>query len=169
MNKGILNVVRLVGLVLLQVLILNHIRIGGYINPYIYPLFVLLLPFSTPGWLLLFLGFFTGLLVDFFMATPGLHAGATLFLAFMRPTVVRLVTGVSEPENASIPNLSTMGGRWFFSYTITLISLHHLFLFVMESFSFVQLGSTLLRALLSVPVSEILILLLVYFFKPSRK
>jgi rod shape-determining protein MreD len=169
MNKGIQGALRLIGLVLLQVLILNHIRIGGYINPYVYPLFVLLLPFSTPGWLLLLAGFTTGLLVDFFMATPGLHAGATLFLAFMRPSVVRLVTGTKEPENANIPNLSSMGGRWFFAYSITLISLHHLFLFVLESFSFIQLGSTILRVLLSIPVTEILILLLVYFFKPSRK
>jgi len=80
MNKFALNSIRFIGLVLLQVLILNHIRIGGYINPYVYGLYILLLPFSTPKWLVLFAGFSIGLSVDIFMSTAGLHAGATVVI-----------------------------------------------------------------------------------------
>ena len=35
-------------LVLIQVLILNNIQFSGYINPFLYVLFILLLPFQTP-------------------------------------------------------------------------------------------------------------------------
>ena len=44
------NIIRFVFLVLLQVLILNNIQFSGYINPYFYIYFILLLPFDTPRW-----------------------------------------------------------------------------------------------------------------------
>lgn len=81
--------IMLVVLVLLQVLLLNNIQFSGYINPYMYVLFILLLPFETPRYLLLLLGFFLGLLVDIFSNTPGFHASATTFLAFCAPIPFR--------------------------------------------------------------------------------
>ncbi len=46
-------------LILLQVLLLNNLQFSGYVNPYLYVLFIITLPFSTPKWLLLVLGFIT--------------------------------------------------------------------------------------------------------------
>lgn len=169
MNKVFTNGLRFAGLLILQLMVLNHIRIGGYVNPYVYPLFILMLPFAMPGWLVLIAGFVMGFVMDLMMSTPGLHTAATVWLAFMRPAVVKLVSGRPLPENAEEPGITQLGGRWFFSYSITLISLHHLALFLLESFSFNQIGSSLYRTLLSVPVSEILILLLVYLFSSLKK
>lgn len=167
-NKYILNTLRFFGLLTLQVLILNHIRIAGFINPYVYILYVMLLPFSISGWQLLFAGFAMGISVDLFMGTPGLHAAATVFIAFMRPTVIKLATG-SEPENVTEPNLTEMGGRWFFAYSISLVFLHHVVVFLLESFSFANILNTLMRTVFSIVVSEIFILLIMYIFKPSKK
>ena len=75
-------------LLALQILILNNIKLGGYINPYIYILFIMLLPFEIPGWLLLILGFLTGLTMDAFAGTLGMHSTATLFIAFLRPFIL---------------------------------------------------------------------------------
>lgn len=158
------NSLRFVGLMLFQVLILNHFMLFGLVNPFVYILFILMLPLAIPGWLLLVLGFLTGYLMDIFMTGAGLHTAATVFMAFMRPIVLRLATGTKEPETVVYPGLSQMGARWWFSYTLSLVVLHHFVLFVLESFSFNQLGYTLLRIILSVAATEILILLFSYFF-----
>ena len=42
-------------LVALQVFIFNNIQLNGFINPYIYVLFILILPFDVRGWWLLVL------------------------------------------------------------------------------------------------------------------
>ncbi len=164
MSNLILNFLRFTGLTLLQVLIINHLGLLGYANPFVYVLFVMMLPLSTPGWLLLVLGFVNGYVVDLFMTGAGLHTAATVFMAFMRPYVIQLATGAKEPETVDSPGLKQMGARWWFSYTLSLVVLHHTALFILESFSFSQLGYTLLRIVLSVVATELLILMLSYFF-----
>jgi rod shape-determining protein MreD len=69
-------------LILLQVLLFNNIQFSGYINPYVYIMLILLLPVEIPAWSLLLISFFTGLTVDFFTGTPGMHASATLLSGF---------------------------------------------------------------------------------------
>ena len=71
MNEIPKNLIRFVVLVLIQVMILNNIQVSGFINPYMYVLFILLLPFETPNWLLLLLSFFLGLSVDVAAITKG--------------------------------------------------------------------------------------------------
>ena len=79
------NIIRFAILVLIQILLLNNIQISGHIVPYFYILFILLMPFETPGWMLLFAGFALGLSVDMFGQTLGMHTSATVFMAFLRP------------------------------------------------------------------------------------
>jgi len=168
MNSLIFNSLRFIGLVLLQVLILNQIEFIGYVNPFVYILFIMMLPLSIPGWLLLLLGFGTGYTIDLFMTGAGLHTAATVFMAFARPYVIQLATGAKQPETVNDPGLSQMGMRWWFSYTLSLVVLHHFALFILESFSFSQLGYTLIRIILSVIATELLILLLSYFFSARQ-
>ena len=93
MGKGILRYAGLfILLILLQVVVFNNLQLSGYINPYIYVMFILLLPYEISGWLLLGLGLLTGLTVDTFMNTIGMHSSATLFMAFLRPYVLNLFT-----------------------------------------------------------------------------
>ena len=77
-------------LVLVQVLILNNIQFSGLVNPYIYILFILLLPFTIPGYFLLGISFILGISIDIFGNTPGIHAGATVLLGFLRPGIAQL-------------------------------------------------------------------------------
>lgn len=84
MNRLVVtNIFRFIALVLIQVLIMNKVNFYGFLNPYIYILFILLLPFETPGWLLLVLSFSMGLTVDLFSGTLGLHAASSVFAGFM--------------------------------------------------------------------------------------
>jgi len=75
-------------LIMAQVLVFNNIQFSGYVNPYVYIMFILLLPVDIPAWLLLLLSFATGLIIDFFSGTPGMHTSATLTAGFVRPYVL---------------------------------------------------------------------------------
>src|SRR5581483_10393034 len=86
------NILRFIFLILFQVLVLNNIQLGGYINPYGYVLFILLLPVETPKWLLLLLSFSIGISLDMFSNTMGLHAAACVFMAYCRPRVLRIIS-----------------------------------------------------------------------------
>ena len=73
--KILQQVFRFVFLVALQVIVLNHIQWSGYVNPYIYILFILMLPVEIPNWLLLVLSFAAASL--FSAAAALLQAGRT--------------------------------------------------------------------------------------------
>ena len=169
MNKTVIQIIRFVVLVLFQVLVINHIRLGGYVHPYIYLTFILLLPFSMPKWQILVLGFAMGLTIDLFTGTPGLHAGATTLMAFCRPSIIKLVSGSLKFDNIQEPNLGQLDGMWFLRYVFCLVFIHHFALFFLESFSFRLIGQVLLRILLSVPVSVFLIMMILYIFKRDKK
>ncbi|MGQ7869595.1 rod shape-determining protein MreD [Sunxiuqinia sp. sy24] len=152
-------VIILLVLVLLQTLLLNNIQFSGYVNPYLYVLFILLLPFETPRYLLLFLGFFLGLSIDIFSNTPGIHASATTFMAFLRPSTISLISSRDTIEANTPPRLTTMGFGWFLRYTLILVLTHHLFLFFIEVFTFNGFIHTLTRSLFSAVFSIILIII----------
>ncbi|HOI00235.1 MAG TPA: hypothetical protein PLE85_06785 [Bacteroidales bacterium] len=163
-NVIISNALRFLALLAIQVLVLDHIYIGGYLNPYIYVLFILLLPFETPGWLLLLSAFSMGLSVDMFNGTGGVHAAAATWMAFVRPSVLRLISSTREYEPGLKPGISYLGFQWFFSYSLILIMLHHFLLFLLEVFSFRDFGDTLLRTVLSSALSFLLVLVAQYLF-----
>ena len=168
-NTLIRNILRFVGLLALQVLVFDNILIGNYIHPYIYVLYVLLLPFEMPKWHLMLNGFLIGMAVDVFSGTPGLNAAATVFLAFMRPYIIGITSRKSDIEDKNEPSVTEMGAKWFIVYALILIVLHNLLLFWLEAFSIRLLGIVLVEVLLSVPVSLFVIMLIVYIFKPIKK
>jgi len=145
-------------LVLIQVLILNNIQFSGFVNPYVYILFILLLPFNIPGYLLLGLSFLIGISIDIFNNTPGLHAGASVFLAFLRPGIANLISSREIIEKGNTPNMKQLGFVSFMKYTVLAVFVHHLFLFFAEAFSFSGFFYTLIRILLSSAFSIVIIL-----------
>lgn len=168
-NRLILNFLRFVGLLLLQVLVIDNIRLGYYVHPYVYVLFVFLLPFSIPNWQLLFSGFAMGLAVDLFCGTPGLNAAATVFMAFIRPFVINGMTRRKDINENDEPSLDNMGVSRFLVYSILLLLAHNLLLFMLETFSFRLIGVVLLQTLLSVFSSLILIFIILLLFKKNKK
>jgi len=156
--------IRFVILVLLQVLVLNQIHFIGYVNPYLYVLFILLLPFETPGWLLLLLSFVLGLSVDIFSQTPGMHAAASVFAGFLRPSVIRLISSGKEIEPGDAPGIRDFGFGWFFMYSLIIVFSHHLLLGFIEIFRFSELLNTLMRVLVNTAVTMVLIIISQYLF-----
>jgi hypothetical protein len=143
------NIIRFIGLVLFQVLILNHVALGGYVNPYLYVLFILWLPFRTEKWVLLISAFLLGFAVDIFSNTPGLNAAASVAMAFARPFVIEMLSTGTDFEPGSRPSIRGQGMRWFITYTVILVLVHHTVLFYLEVFRISEFFTTLLRVILS--------------------
>jgi hypothetical protein len=152
-------------LVLVQVLLFNNVQLGGYLNPYVYVLFILSLPFETPRWGLLVLGFLLGLTIDLFSHTVGMHTSAVVFMAFLRPIVLRTLEPRDGYEPEKQPSVKDYGFSWYFYYAGILILAHHLFLFYVEIFKLDHFFHTLSRALLSAVFSLVLILFIKVFIK----
>lgn len=150
-------------LVLVQVLLLNNIQFSGYINPYVYILFILWLPIEIPKVLLMLLACLIGLSVDVFSNTLGMHTSASIFLAFCRPSILRFLAPRDGYELNQSPNMKQLGLQWFLSYAGIAIVLHHIFLFYVEVFGFTDFFSTLGRSLSS-SVFTLLVVLMVQFF-----
>ena len=150
-------------LILIQVLLFNNIQFSGYVNPYVYIMFILLLPVEIPSWLLLLLSFTTGLIIDFFSGSPGMHTSATVLAGFVRPYVLRVVSPKDGYEPGSDPAMLTYGFRWFFFYTLLIVLVHHTALFYLEVFRFADFFRTMLRVLLSSIFSITFILLIEYY------
>jgi rod shape-determining protein MreD len=154
-------------LMLLQVLLFNNIQFSGYVNPYVYIMFILLLPFEIPSWLLLLLSFSIGLIMDFFSGTPGMHTSATVLSGFVRPFILRLISPRDGYEAGSSPSLVTYGFTWFMSYTLLIVLVHHTALFYIEVFRFADFFRTMLRVLLS-SLFSITFILLFEFYRRAR-
>ncbi len=164
------NIIRFFFLIFFQVLILNHINLVGYTNPYLYVYFILLLPFATPRWLLLLLAFIMGLSIDLFSNTPGLNAAATVLMAFCRPFVIQSISNIPEEELGLQPSLRIQRFKWFLSYATILVLIHHFALFYLEIFRFTEFFQTLLRLLLSSIFTLVLIFLSeLIFYGRSKK
>ena len=154
-------------LILSQVLLFSNIQFSGYINPYVYVMFILLLPIEIPSWLLLILSFAIGLIMDFFSGSPGMHSSASLLAGFVRPYVLRFVSPWDGYEPNSDPSMITYGFRWFLIYTLLIVLVHHTALFYLEVFRFTDFFRTMLRVLLS-SFFTIVFIVLIEFYRRGK-
>lgn len=164
-NVVISNTLRFIFLILLQVLLLNNINFLGYVNPYLYVVFIILFPFNASQTLLLFLSFLLGLGVDLFEDSGGINAAACLVVAYIRPAILRFSFGVSYDYQTIKFSNTPLGSR--ISYIAILVFVHHLILFSLEIFSFAHLLLLLKKTLYSGIFTIILIFLSLALF--SRK
>ena len=144
-------------LVLLQVLLLNNIHFLGFVNPYLYILFIVVFPLNAPRPLFLFVAFLLGLTLDIFTNTLGIHAFATVFVAFIRPYILSLYIP-RDNHDYVIPSMSSFGQASFIKYAVTMVLVHHAVLFLIEAFSFRSIGFLILKILLNSLLTLLLLL-----------
>lgn len=158
------NIISFILLVLVQVLALNNIQFLGYINPYIYILFILSLPVRLPQWVTLLLGFVLGLTIDTFSNTMGTHAFATVLIAFLRNGIIKLFTSIEEGNNP-VPSFYTFGVGAYVKYVILMTLVHHTTLFFLEAFSFSLFWVVFFKVILSSIVTILIILGIRSFYR----
>jgi rod shape-determining protein MreD len=166
--SGIIRFLGLIMLLLFQVLVLNDLHAGPYIHPYVYPMFIIMLPFRTPDWLLMIFAFAVGITVDMFSNTPGMHAAASVAMAYFRPVFVKIYTPITGYEKVSAPSISELGFIWFLLFSLTLIFIHHAIYFLILIFWPHHLGQLFLKILLSTLVSTLLTVILAYLFSGRK-
>ena len=159
MNDILQHTIRFFILASIQILVLNNVQISGYINPFVYILFVMLLPPKMPKAIVLILAFVMGFTIDVFSDSYGIHSSATVLLAFLRPKVLALVSvkGGEDLEEIGIKQLKI---NRFFTYSGILCLIHHFTLFYIEAFRLNEFFDTFLRALYSSFISILMILMI---------
>jgi rod shape-determining protein MreD len=157
-------ILRFLVLVSIQVLVLNNIQLSGFINPFLYVMFILMLPVRLPKSVLLITAMVTGLVIDMFSNTMGLHAAASLLMGYLRPGWLRILAPRDGYETDAVPSVKRYGFQWFIVYAAVLILAHHFMLFYLEVFRFSEFLSTFLRVLLSSLVTLLLVMLSQYLF-----
>ena len=166
-NATSANIVRFIVLLLVQVVICNHINFLGYINPYIYIIFILLFPITDNRLLILVLSFLLGLCVDIFSDSGGVHAAAAVSLAYARPVMLKISFGMLyEHQNIKF---STIDVGNLITYATLAAVLHHLILFSLEIFNISNILLILKKTLFSSIFTILLSVVLIIIFSRKRK
>lgn len=164
MNRDtLLHIVRFIVLILLQVIVLNHINFLGYLNPYIYIIFILLAPININRSLFLIISFILGLTIDMFGDSGGVHAAASTIIAFFRPIALRSVFGLSyEFQTVKLSNVR-FGQRLL--YVILMVLTHHIVLFSLEIFNFSHILLIVKKTLFSSVFTIVTTMLVLVLFR----
>lgn len=147
----------------LQVLLARNIVLFDYAFCFIYIACVLLLPNETSLTWLLLIAFATGIIVDTFYNTLGMHAAATVLMAYCRQFIVRAQIDVPGVESRIEFSLKELGLGTFFRYVFVLAFIHHAALFFIEASSLTLLVPTLIRVAASTLLTTVSIVLIQFF------
>jgi hypothetical protein len=168
MNSTVLiNILRFIALLALQVVVFNRLNMFGFLNPYPYILFIMLFPVNGNRAVLLLSSFLLGLCVDMFLDTSGPHAAASVVLAYLRRPFFKLTFGISFEYQTIKINDRLSPER--FSFILICILTHHLILFLLEVFQFSLIFSTLLDTLYTTLFTLIISIIIVYLIKPGKE
>ena len=164
MNIYLNNIIRFFLFAFLQVLVLNQIEIGFGIQIMVYPLFVLMLPVELGVIPLMLIAFAQGLLIDAMSNTYGLHTSAILIFAYARPAIFKLFAPRNGYEHIAEANIFSMGTLWFLKTFGLLITIHHLWFFMVEMFKLNEVLFVLQKTFLSIIFTMFICILMQYLF-----
>ena len=168
MNSALLvNISRFIVLLALQIIIFNNMNFFGYISPFPYILFIILYPVNGNKTALVVASFLLGLVMDMFNNSGGAHATACLVLAYFRPSLFKFAFGLSyEYQTIKLNDVLTPER---FTFILLAILIHHLTLFLLETFQLTYILDTLTRTLLSTAFSIIICIIIIYLIKPNKR
>lgn len=165
MNKKTWRIIgRFALLLLIQLLVLNHVFLGGYTFPMLYLLAILMLPTNMKRIPLLLIAFGTGLLVDVMNNMLGFHALACTVVAMMRILFADRILTRGEPTAIDRPSIYSVSPQYFISYMLILVASFYLIFFTVELFGFRSFGSVLLTTIFSTVVTSLLAVLYQFIF-----
>ena len=97
-----------------------------------------------------------------FQGSGGIHAGASVFIAWIRPFVLKYSFGVSYEYNTLKVRKAAFSQQLV--YILSMVFIHHLLLFSLEIFNTQQILFILQSALFSGIFSSIIIICTLYLF-----
>src|SRR5688500_3256421 len=121
-------------IVLVQALVVNPWEIHAFLNPMVYPMLILMLPFDLSVLTTLIISFALGISVDGFSYTFGLHASSAMVIGYLRPSILKYIKPRDGYDSTLIPSILAMGIAWFLGYTAFFLAIHHAWFFTIEIF-----------------------------------
>ena len=168
MIKGLLRVVAyIVVCVLLQVTVFNHIHLFNLMTPFLYLYAIVKIPAGFTRVQVIWMAFITGLLVDIFSGTLGIHAAASTLIGYYRNPLMHAFTDKEMLEDAS-PSYVTLGTGAFMKYIVCLTFLHHTALYAIESLSLFDPPYLLLRIASSTVLTTLCLFVIEAFHMERR-
>lgn len=143
-----------------QLLIFNNLQFLGFVNPYIYVLIVMTLPLGASTGTIMTIGFLSGLIIDMFCDTPGMHAGSMVLVGFLRQYILKFIALHNDYTLDAMPDIRTYDTTWYLKYATLMVAVHHITLFSLEQFDTLFFWPTLLRIILSILFTLIFIVLI---------
>lgn len=166
-NSSLYNFFRFFLLLAAQILIFNNIELFGFLNPFAYILFIILYPVNGGKNALLLSSFAIGLIMDFFCNSGGVHAFASLVLAYNRASIFKFCFGLSyEYQTVKLNDVLTPERFLFITLAVLL---HHTTLFVMEIFNIFLLWEIIYRTILTSIFTIVINIIIIYLIKPTRR
>ncbi|MDR0573761.1 MAG: rod shape-determining protein MreD [Tannerella sp.] len=148
---------------LLQALVMNNIHLFGIVTPFIYLYAILKFPVDMTRSNMIILSFLFGLTIDMFSNTFGMHAAACSFIGFIRMPLLERFVDMKELPEGSVLSCRLFGFGKFMRYAFILVTLHHIVLFSIESFSFSHPLLMITRMLSSILLTSLLMFIIEAF------
>jgi hypothetical protein len=155
--------------VLVQVLLLRNLVLFNSAFCFLYIAFILLLPIELNTLVLMVIGFVMGFTIDIFYDSMGLHAMATVLVAYLRNYWMATITPQGGYDSSSSATISSNGLQWFIVYALPLVFMHHLVLFFVEASGFALFWFTMLKIVASLMFTMTVVILLQYLSPRSRR
>ena len=152
--------------ILLQILVLNQILFSAYINPFLYILLIISLPFKTPKWFLLIYAFFLGFVIDLFSSMLGFHSTASVLIAFMKPIISKITIPHNILGEMDEISLQKIGVKAYTTFSSLLILIHSSCLFILEHLNF---SFTIFSKVIGSSVITLIIILIAELFIWKKK
>lgn len=165
MNSLIKNTIHLIGLILIQVLVIDQVSFGGlntYISPIIIGTGIIILPAGWTANRLMLTAFITGIILDSFHNTLGINTSALVLLAFLRPLALKIVSPREGFESFVEPTVFTLKTGKYSIYASILFLGFHLTYFFLESLNTNTVLIIILKAIVSTIAALLLSLLYQY-------
>ena len=150
---------------LLQIFFVRQLVLFNYAFCFVYIASIILLPFDINKVTLILLGFLAGIMVDIFYNTIGANAAAMTLIAFIRPSVISLLTPQRGYDERQTLSLNSMGLTWFISYAATLTIIHHFVLFLLEASDWGLFFPVMVKVICSTIFTTTVVVIIQFFRK----
>tara|TARA_B100000900_G_C20248595_1_gene580996 strand:+ start:103 stop:600 length:498 start_codon:yes stop_codon:yes gene_type:complete len=162
MIKEIKYLLQLPVFLFIQVYIVSEVFISSFINPFLYLIILIIMPFKIPKWYLLTYAFIFGLLIDLFSGNLGMHSTACIMMAVIKSSISKITIPHNIIEENDELIIQKIGWKSFVLFSSILIFVHHTALFFLEHTTFDFY--ILLKILFSTIVTTIIISVTQLFF-----
>ena len=127
----------------------------------------MLFPVKNNRVIIILLSFLLGITIDLFQDSGGIHAAACVFIAYVRPVILKFSFGMMYDHQTIKFDSVEFGAK--LTYITILTALHHLILFSLEIFSASKIILVLQKTLFSSIFTILLCVVITIIFGKKTK